>query len=496
MNKLIKIVLYVSFVMCTQSVQAEINSTVFSDVIKSNGTGVIDLMNAKTKGVAIDALILEEFRINNQGKLIFAVDVNEASDGSENADSQGVTVASATLVVTIDSVDYIYDDFSTKTQSILAAKETTDRQFFYTLLGTAGNSLITPSSSSELNGSSFDSTLSLALPIDISSATKAVLTVNFLAVNDSLGDPENYYDFSNGFEQIAIVTAEDAAYLDQLAPGRDLAPLVISDETEDALNWSYFPSSDSYYVVAYEDLFPNRGDYDFNDLVTAYQVKFGKDKDGKLRKISGNGFLIARGASYDHNWYLGIDLPSNVTGRYSVSFFEQGSNVPAAGYPLEYDFSGRINLLLAENVAQNFYDNNSTYVNTFAEQSIVQGPKFEFEINFEQPINHIEVEDAPFDPFLYVHDTGYEIHLVNKEPTLSFSMNQQDDKNQFKDQMGFPFAMLVSENWLPPIAGEDMGVAYPEFIEHVASQGANKKSWFDFPDNSRVKSIPFKNWSW
>ena len=56
--------------------------------------------------------------------------------------------------------------------------------------------------------------------------------------------------------------------------------------------------------------------------------------------------------------------------------------------------------------------------------------------------------------------------------------------------------MLVSENWLPPIAGEDMGNAYPEFVEHVLSEGSNKKTWFEFPDNNRVKSVPFKNWRW
>ena len=32
-------------------------------------------------------------------------------------------------------------------------------------------------------------------------------------------------------------------------------------------NWNYFPSADSYYVVGYEDLYPVKGDYDFNEEV-------------------------------------------------------------------------------------------------------------------------------------------------------------------------------------------------------------------------------------
>ncbi len=477
-------------------VNAEIFSYVFSNVIQSNGTGSIDLMNAKTKGLEVDGALLELFRLDNQGKLVFVVDVNEASDGSENADSQGVTVESAILTITIDSVEYLFAEFTTKTQSVIAKQDSIERQTYYTLLGTAGASLVTPNPTSELNGSSFDSTLSIDVPLDISAASNVRLEIVLLKTNTSLGDPESYYDFSNGFEQIGLATAEDAAYLDALAPGRMLAPLVISDETSETLTWSYLPSSDAYYVVAYEDLFPNRGDYDFNDLVVAYQVKHGKNKQGKLRIISGNGFLIARGASYDHNWYLGFDLPVSASGSYSVSFFDLGSNLPASGYPQVNNFVGRVDLLLVENVALKFFDSGSTYVNTFAEQSIVQGPKFEFEITLDQPINESEIGAAPFDPFLFVHDTSYEIHLVNQSPVLNFSLNVQNNKTIFKDNTGFPFAMLVSENWLPPIAGEDMGNAYPEFVEHVLSEGSNKRTWFEFPDNNRVKLVPFKNWRW
>ena len=34
-------------------------------------------------------------------------------------------------------------------------------------------------------------------------------------------------------------------------------------------SWNYFPSASSYYVVGYEDLYPGKGDYDFNDLTVA-----------------------------------------------------------------------------------------------------------------------------------------------------------------------------------------------------------------------------------
>ena len=93
-------------------------------------------------------------------------------------------------------------------------------------------------------------------------------------IDVSLGDPEAFYDFSNGYEDIAIVTAEDAGYLDELEPGIVGAPLVLPEDTVATQDGgtAYYPSLTAYYIAAYEDMFPYRGDYDFNDLVVGYRV--------------------------------------------------------------------------------------------------------------------------------------------------------------------------------------------------------------------------------
>lgn len=472
----------------------EISSYLFSDTIRPNGIGNIDLFSPKNSERVVTGAILEAFRTDNNGKLVFAVDVNEASDGSEFSDSQGIAIDSAILYIEIGGVQYQFTDFYTPTKSLLAKGTSTDRIEYYTLIGNAGTNRISPNMDSELNASSLDETLYFSVDRDISLADKAWLEITLLTTNTALGDPEAFYDFSNGFEEVAILTKEDVAYLELLTPGRLLAPLVISDA--ESFNWVYYPSSQNYYVASYEDLYPIRGDYDFNDLVVAYQVGFALNIDGDVEMIRGNGYLMARGAMYDHDWYLGIELPVTATASTSMSLYPAGSHAPYAGYPVTGDISGTANLKLVEHVAQVYEDGGSTYVNTFDWQSLRAGPKFDFQIAFDSPVKQSEIGQAPFDPFLYVHDTGYEVHLVGKQAVLPESRNTQEGLNVFRDEAGFPFAIVAPDQWYPPLAGVDMGVAYPNFLQYVQSLGSSSQQWYAQPDLSRVKSVTISVWKW
>jgi LruC domain-containing protein len=473
-----------------------ISTYLFADVIQSKGTGAIDLFKPKKSDRVISGAVLEAFRQDNLGFLVFAVDVNEASSGAESADSQGVAIKSAVLTITIAGEVVQYNQYTTLTRSFLAQAGDTVRKEYYTMVGTTGTSRISANSDSELIGSSLDQTLSFAIDRDLSQATSATLEIALLETNLSLGDPEVFYDFSNGFEEMALLTREDARYLEQLAPGRELAPLVIDESGDAGYSWSYFPSSQSYYVVAYEDLYPAKGDYDFNDLVVAYQVSIGQDVNGDAAVIRGNGYLVARGAMYDHDWHLKIELPEWATGEASYSVFAAGSHSPMDGFPLTVPVMGTADLNLLEHVAAIYSDGESTYVNTFVEQSLVQGPKFEFSLTLDTPIAMSLIDQAPYDPYIYVHDTGYEVHLIDKLPALYYSYNTLEGLSGFRDDAGFPFAIVSPDNWQPPLAGIDMGLAYPTFMDFVKSQGAKSGQWYRQPSAGRVKPVTPAVWKW
>ncbi len=477
------------------SVKAQVVSFGFADTIKSNGRGLINLLKPADQSRVITAAQLEAFRQNNEGALVFAVDVNEAASGSEKAETQGVAIDSLTLRVTFGSEIVEYTEYATQTQSILLKAGAPARSVYATLLGEAGSNRVSVDAESVINNSSFDATLRVPVDRDLIQASSIILDIRLLQTDTTLGDPEAFYDFSNGFESVALLSAADAAYLDELQAGHAGAPLVLLDDgAPSGLSWLYYPSAQSYFLVSYEDLFPQRGDYDFNDLVVAYQVAVGVGESGAVRRIQGTGFLLARGAAYNHDWHLRIPLPDHASGRASLSLFAPGAETPLPGYPRNVEVAGDIDLTLAESILNIFFDGGSTYVNTFAEQAVVPGPRFEFAVDLDSPIARNAIGAAPFDPYIYVYETGYEVHLVDQKPVLSYSSNSANGHTEFRDAQGFPFAMLFPDDWQPPLAAIDIGLAYPNFLDFIQSRGATAMDWYRQPQAERIKQIGFKQW--
>ena len=474
---------------------AALESSRLTDVIKSNGSGDIDVFDPSATGRVIDGPVLEAFRQDNNNQIIFAVDVNEAADGSEKASSQAVTVDSAQLLITIGGTQRVYDSYATITRTLLARKGQTSRSLYYSLIGDSGSNRITSNSSSDLNGSSFDSTLAFDVPDDVSAATAARLVITLLDTNTQLGDPEAFYDFSNGFEDVALVTREDAELLDTLEAGQAEAPLVLPVETVDTGSGGsrvFYPSQSEYYLAAYEDLYPIRGDYDFNDLVVGYRVYANLDQDGLITSIGGEGYLVARGADYNHDWHLRIPLPASANGSGQVSVFLPESQTEDTQTPVAVT-SGLLDVLAFESVRTRWSDGSNKFVNTPPGQSLIRGHRFSFEVTLDASLELKLLGEPPFDPYLYVHNTNYEIHLPGNPIANPGSLNTDTD---FTDPNGYPFAMILPEDWYIPVEGEDLGAAYPQFLNFVTSGGGSNINWYRNPNQSLTRPLDPTFWRW
>ena len=290
-----------------------------TDVVKSNGTGNINLFKDLT------AQQLEQLRLDNEGTIILAIDVNEDASGTEKSSSQGVSLKSLTMTIIYSDdtqADYDLDGGCcfTETQALLAeAPGDVSTTLLHHAWGTPVPTGSRRTTSFKTNSTAPSRSMCRSVfmtPQPVSRQYRQSSNIELLQTNDSLGDPEAFYDYSNGFEDLAILSAVDAAFLDDYAAGRDEAPTVIltnPPEVVDPLavvNWNYFPSATSYYLVGYEDLYPGVGDYDFNDLSVAYNVKFGLNNDNQVVTIQGAAYLLTRGAGYTHNWRLKIEIPA------------------------------------------------------------------------------------------------------------------------------------------------------------------------------------------
>ena len=473
-----------------------LESTRLSDVIKSNGIGDIDIMMPASPNRVINGPTLEAFRLNNDGNIVFAIDVNEAANGTEKASSQGVTIKQATLTFSIGDAEYSYSLYNTKTKSLLAEKGSLSRSLYYTLIGDTGSSRITNSSSSDINNSSFDATLSFPVDIDLSNTSAATLHITLLDTDVALGDPEAFYDFSNGYEDIALVTADDAAYLDNTAAGQDEAPLVLPADSFETPSGGtiYYPSQSGYYIAAYEDMFPHRGDYDFNDLVVGYRIYVRLDQNSDVISINGEGYLIARGAGFNHDWHLRIDLPDWSSGTGQLNLFLPDQTSPSSVIAIEHQ--GDLDIIPFEQTRRLWVDSGYETVNTLNEQSFLKGHRFTFTMPLNTPVPLTQLNETPYDPYLYVHDTGYEIHMAGKTAVLGYSRNTLDGHAGFTDALNYPYAMVFNENWLIPIERIDLGLAYPNFVDYIQSNNTTSKNWHQYPASDKTKPFNSQAWKW
>jgi LruC domain-containing protein len=461
-----------------------------------------------------------------ESKIVLGVDVNENASGTEKSETQAVTLKSVRMDVLMnDNSTRSFSEFSSLTMALLAegSGDASTRKPFFTLPGRTGSNTITGNEFRD----KFDSTITIPVPVDMdfTQAKEVTIHIDFLNVNSKLGDPELFYDYTNGFEDLALLNDADSRYIDNVAAGVLLngdvvgeepipagAPMVISlrDETVPYVEWVGYPSSTGHYLVGYEDLFPNLGDYDFNDLTVAYRVELGFDLNSQVTYIRGEAILITRGADYTHDWHLRM----GVTGA-------SGTITEALYRPVEYEFGTKGELIQQfeprsfNNAAQidlrGFADTKALFpapegckfTNTPECDTFIKGPKYIFNIVFDTPVDPAKISPAPFDPYLFVRNTNYEIHtigqtLASQRTAMGYdsSANNSNNQTSFVDNNGFPFAMMLAKPWQPPIEGWSMEVAYPDFVNYVQTSGGQKKDWYLRPDTTKVHPSARFVWQW
>lgn len=455
-----------------------LDSVRLTDVVKSNGSGSIrPLKNATSQA-------LEAYRVEHGGRLVFGVDVNEAANGTEKSSCQGIAIKSAGLTVTYNDgtkASYTLDagQVFSETQALVAEKGTGSRLLRYTLLGESGSSRITSSNAIQ---DAFDSTLTVLVdaPLHDTAANRfavdVVLDIVLLPTVDTNGDPEAFYDFSGGYEDLALLNRPDTVFLDAYAAGRNEAPTVIltnpAPEPEpgpDGIQtWNSFPGADTYYLVAYEDLYPQVGDYDFNDLVVAYRVRHGLNANNEVVAIEAIAYLVARGAAYSHDWHLGIRLPSLASGTLACSISTPGSAGPVPCSDANpTTISGSVDATMFADTRAIFPDPlvYSGFVNTSSGRAYTNGPRAVLTIALDVPLSPGAVGSAPFDPWLRVRDTGRTVKLLEVDP-------------KYTDANGNPFGMLMPGDWRWPYERIAIDSAYPSFRDFVSTRGGSSSNWY------------------
>lgn len=225
-------------------------------------------------------------------------------------------------------------------------------------------------------------------------------------------------------------------------------------------------------IVAFEDNWPYKKDYDLNDVVVKYNCILNFNDKNEVLSTEDTYELLWSGASFMNGFAYQLNTnSSNVTTEMLVA------PTTFSGQGLDTDLTqATINVLLSaiDVTANNTKTETYKVKNTFA-----------------TPIDHEVFGVPPYNPFIMVHDgLGYsrtEVHLVNHAPTEKADMSlfkTGDDlsstPNSYYVASGnYPFAINLSgaEKFSTPET-HSIDTSFKHFMDWVNSGGKEHKDWY------------------
>ncbi|MCI4669737.1 MAG: LruC domain-containing protein [Bacteroidia bacterium] len=305
--------------------------------------------------------------------------------------------------------------------------------------------------------------------IEMDSTTGNPLGITFLLNGDAAGNNDGC--------SCALATAPfDDSDDDEVLDGMDAFP------RDSTLAFQEFtPEQDAYGTLSFEDQWPEKGDFDFNDLVIDYNVETAKDPRGMIAYIKLKLKVRAIGASYKQGFGISFEglLPSQID---SVSGTET-TGISLLPNGLEASQSKAV-VVIYDDGHGLFGLPNGNFINTTGSGPSL--PSYEMEVTLH--LNRTVESYGQFNPFLFTRgERGREVHLKNFPPTdlvnneLFGSSSDRSDTGSgiyYQDNQGLPWAIDLAEGMDYPEEKAPITLAYPFFYDWVVSEGINHKDWY------------------
>jgi LruC domain-containing protein len=257
------------------------------------------------------------------------------------------------------------------------------------------------------------------------------------------------------------------------------------DDPDRAFN-VFYPNSTDWGTFAYEDLWPGKGDYDFNDLILDYHFKSVLNSNNELVEFFTDYSVRAVGASLENGFgfMLGGD-PSNVASVTGTNLTENYISLAANGTE-----QGQTNtvIILFDNAFENIGSSGSTFINTKPDIPYVDPDTSQLHVLYATPVSVTTTGTAPYNPFLIVDkDRGKEVHLAGKEPTdlvdTSYFGQWFDDSDPatgkyYQSATNLPWAIDLPVAFDYPVEQVQILNAYTHFQQWAESGGSDYPDWY------------------
>jgi LruC domain-containing protein len=339
------------------------------------------------------------------------------------------------------------------------------------------------------------------------------LNVHTVMLKDLNGAGEGYQRAVIGFEDINRESGGDHDFNDvmlaiHVTPGRSISnlstlPTLVSssdadtdgDGVKDSLDefpndatrafTRYYPSRDGWGTLAYEDLWPTRGDYDLNDIVMRYRSREVLNAARNVVSLEVDYRFDARGGDIRNGF--AVNFPGIARSAVQWASLTRGSAAAQSITP-EAGQSQAVLKVFNDSVAELPPGaGNCIFVNTQAECPKGPTQSYKLAVQFTTPQNGSSL-NAPYNPFIFrTTARGHEIHLPGKPPTdLADAklFGKQHDRSvlsqgkTYRDANGRPWALDLPVEWRYPNETIDLTLPYPNMATWAASGGTQYSNWY------------------
>lgn len=296
----------------------------------------------------------------------------------------------------------------------------------------------------------------------------------------------------------------------------------------------YYPGKTTWGTLAYEDLWPELGDFDFNDMLIRYRTREILNAKREVMDLEMDLRLDAAGAGFKNGFAINLpgkknDIQSAVlTGTKQVSPAQPRVSLTSADLVSSTPFlstvtggqSGAVFQIFQDSTLLITPDNGSTgttpvstpncnepgrgFRNTGLNCATAPWAEFKLTVKFKAAQKTFPL--PPYDPFLFRSEhkpdatpavdaytnlgNKVEVHLPGKFPTtradqsLFGKVNDRTNLstgNTYLSDKDQPWALDIPIEWDYPYEKRDLKLPYPRFVDWATSKGTTYKNWYSIP---------------
>jgi len=245
-------------------------------------------------------------------------------------------------------------------------------------------------------------------------------------------------------------------------------------------------------TLAYEDLWPKLGDYDFNDLVVEYEYAIDGNKDNKIVSMEMKYTILASGASMPNG--LALAIPLTLTTDFTISqltYTKSGvSPTNAVVSPISNDAGSQILIFERQDWVVGGRPFN-TIPDLLSDRLVPQSVTFT--LTFTPAVARSILGAVPYDVYMLVDNARKdgqsgilvkEVHLIGFAPTTLAHPGFLDEsdglknRDHYKSERNLPWAIHIPGEWQYPLEKKSIVEGYKYFGAWAESGGVNYPDWY------------------